>query len=300
MPVLFPAVITGASGFVGRVLARRVEGAHALAMGRDDWQAACAAAPLRGAIVYHLAARAHEMEAAASEAQYLADNAEKTRVLAERAAAAGARAFVFLSTVKVNGEESRARAFTPDDVPAPEDAYARSKLAAEVILAGIASRTGLRVAIVRSPLVYGPRVKGNLATLVRLADSPWPLPFAALDQPRSFVHVEDLCEALLACGAREQARGVYLVAHEVPVTTARLVASLRDALGRSARLFPVPARILEGVAALAGQRERARRLTRALVADPGRAQRDLDWRAKVDIDAALREVVAAYREGRCA
>lgn len=285
-----PAIVTGASGFVGRVLARQLGAARSLSLAAVDWEAAAASLAFRDAVVYHLAARVHGRGAVVDE--YRRDNVDKTRALAERAAREGAQAFVFLSTIKVHGEETRGAPFRPDDPPRPEDAYARSKLAAEQALAEIAARTGLRVAVVRSPLVYGREPRGNLAALRRLADTPWPLPFAALDAPRSFVHVEDLCRALTAC-AGAPASGVYLAAHPLPVATASLVQLLRRALGRAPRLFPVPAALLEAAGAMVGQGERARRLTRALVVDPSRLQRELGWSAQVDIDAAVRDLAAA-------
>ena len=292
MPVLLvPPIVTGASGFVGHALGRHLGDVRALSLSRADWRSAVEAASFRGATVYHLAARVHGM-APADDAAYLRDNEEKTRVLAQRAARDGAHAFIFLSTIKVNGEETRGRAFTPQDEPHPEDAYARSKLAAEMALARIASETGLRIAVVRSPLVYGPRPKGNLAALCRLAATPWPLPFASLHAPRSFVSVDDLCGALMAC-AKADARGIYLAAHPEPVTTARLVTLLRQAMGRPARLYSMPPAAIEVAAAIAGQGERARRLTRALVVDASRLRQELGWQPRNDIEAAVRELVAA-------
>ena len=296
MPVLFPAIVTGAAGFVGRALVPRLGAeAYLLKMAAANWREACEAAPLAGATIYHLAARVHGA-AEAPEAQYIHDNAEKTRVLAQRAADSGARAFVFLSSIKVNGEQTQATAFTASDAPHPEDAYARSKLAAEKALAEIASRSRLRVAIVRAPLVYGAGAKGNLAALLRLADTPWPLPFASLDRPRSFIHVKDLCELLLKCGADDSlASGVYLAAHREPAGTATLVRLMRRELGRPPRLFPMAPATLEAAAALAGQGARARRLTRALVADPSATQRSLGWTARIGIEESVRDMVAAHR-----
>ena len=288
------ALVTGASGFIGRVLAARLPGAQALPLGGADWRERCAAAALRDATVFHLAARVHGVQPAA-HAEYLHDNVDKTRVLAQRAADEGAAAFVFLSSVKIHGEESPPRGFREDDPPAPRDAYARSKLEAERALAQVAARSGLRVTVVRSPLVYGARAKGNLAALMRLADSGWPLPFASLHAPRSFVHVEDLCTLLIACGDRTAATGAYLAAHGEPVSAARLVTLLREALGRPRRLWPVAPALLEAAAALAGQRERACRLTRPLCVDAGRARDELGWKARVGIEAAVREMVAAHR-----
>jgi nucleoside-diphosphate-sugar epimerase len=149
---------------------------------------------------------------------------------------------------------------------------------------------------VRSPLVYGAGAKGNLAALLRLADTPWPLPFASLDRPRSFIHVEDLCDLLCACASHEAARGTYLAAHREPVGTARLVALMRRELGRPPRLFPMSSRLLLGLGAIAGQRERAERLTRALVADPAAAQRDLAWVARRGIEDCVHDLVHGASE----
>jgi UDP-glucose 4-epimerase len=297
MPVLFsaPPLVTGASGFVGRALLRQLPDARRVSLAGDDWESACRAAASREAVVIHLAARVHAVPAA-TDAEYLHDNAEKTRLLAQCAADAGARAFVFLSTIKVNGEETSSRPFTALDPPHPEDGYARSKLAAEEALAEAAARSGLRVAIVRAPLVYGPGAKGNLAALLRLADTPWPLPFASLDRPRSFVHVDDLCTLLIACATNEAARGIHVAAHRQPASTALLVRSMRRELGRPERLYAMPAAALEAVATVTGQRDRMRRLTRALEVDPSATERELGWSARLDAGRCVREMVAAYRE----
>lgn len=298
MPVLFPAVVTGASGFVGRELVALLPpGAQVIAMGAPDWRTRVEQASFEGATVFHLAARVHAAAHAADDV-YMEDNARKTQALAERAAAGGARAFVFLSSIKVNGEETHGTPFGPGDAPRPEDAYARSKLAAERALLEIAGRAPLRVVIVRAPLVYGARAKGNLAALLRLADSPWPLPFAALDRPRSFIHVRDLCSLLVAGAAREDGRGVFLAAHREPVGTAALVRLVRRELGRPARLFALPPAWLEGFAAMAGQGARMRRLTRALAVDASATETGLGWRAAIGIEPAVAEMVRAYRAAR--
>jgi UDP-glucose 4-epimerase len=297
MPVLFPAVVTGASGFVGReLMALLPPGVQAFALGPPGWRTRIEQASFAAATVFHLAARVHA--ASGAEDEYMEDNAHKTRALAERAAAGGARAFVFVSTIKVNGEETHGTPFRPGDAPRPEDAYARSKLAAERALLDIAARTPLRVAIVRAPLVYGAHARGNLAALLRLADSPWPLPFGALDQPRSFIHVRDLCSLLVSCAAHESARGVFLAAHREPIRTAALVRTVRRELGRPARLFALPPAVLEGAAAMAGQGGRMRRLTRALEVDATATEQALGWRAAIGIEEAVGEMVRAYRAPR--
>lgn len=264
-------------------------------MSASDWRSRAERAPFDGAVVFHLAARVHEQ--GASEEAFLRDNAHKTRALAELAARGGARAFVFASSVKVNGEESTARPFTSRDPPDPRDAYARSKLAAEQALHEIARAAAMRVFIVRSPLVYGRGAAGNLRSLVRLADTPWPLPLAALGNRRSYLHVDDLANALAACARCEAGSpATFLVAHREPVSTARLVRTLRERLGRPARLFPVPAAVLEAGAALIGRGALARRLTRSLEVDPSQAEAALGWSAGVSLDRALADLVHGYRE----
>ena len=293
-----PVIVTGSTGFVGRSLMNALGGnATRLHLASRDWTETARGLPFEGATVFHLAARAHQMRGA-SEADYMRDNAGKSRALAEIAAARGARRVVFLSTLKVNGEETGARAFAAEDPPAPQDAYARSKLAAEEAVAGIAARHGLEATIVRAPLVYGEGARGNLLALLRLADSPWPLPFAAVDNRRSFVHVDDLAALLVACAARPGAAvRTYLAAHPVPASTRTLVTAIRAALGRPRRLFPIAPGALEMAGVACGQGERMRRLTRSLEADAGAAERDLNWRAHIPLEDAVADLVRGYRAG---
>jgi nucleoside-diphosphate-sugar epimerase len=272
------------------------DGATPLHMTPPSWAQHACAARFEGATVFHLAARAHQARDA-HEADYTRDNADKTRQLADLAAGRGARHLVFLSSIKVLGEESVARPFVATDTPAPLDAYARSKRDAEEAVAAAAGR-GLGTTIVRAPLVYGPGARGNLQALLRLADSPLHLPFASLDNRRSFIHVDDLAALLVACAGHEASGRTYLASHRNPLSTSALIAGVRAALGRPRRLFSVAPSTLESAAALCGQAERMRRLTRSLEADPSAAENDLAWSAQVSPERAIIDLVRGYRDGR--
>jgi UDP-glucose 4-epimerase len=287
-------IVTGSTGFVGRSLAAQLERAfQPLHFGAADWRSELEATDFAQATVMHLAGRAHR---GGTAEEFRVDHLEKTRALVEAATAGGARRVVFLSSIKVNGEETGERAFGPEDAPAPEDEYGRSKWAAENAIVDAGARTGIEYAIVRAPLVYGAGARGNLLALARLADSPLPLPFAAISNRRSFLHVDDLARLLLACASGPQAAGrIYLAAHRTPVSTPGLVALMREKLERPRRLFPVAAPLLEMAATLGGQRERMRRLTRSLEVDPSRAERELDWIAQIPLEAAIEDLVNAYR-----
>lgn len=287
-------VVTGSTGFVGRSLVAQLEGTWMpLHFGADDWKDQLDALDLAGATVLHLAGRAHQ---AGHADAFHDDNCEKTLALATKAVADGARRIVYLSSIKVNGEETQGRPFQPDDSPAPVDAYGRSKWAAEKALVDTAARAGLDHVIVRAPLIYGAAVRGNLHALLRLSDSRLPLPFGAIENRRSFLHVDDLSRALLACASARQAAGrVYLVAHRNPASTVRLVSLIRERLERPARLVRASPAMLEGMASLFGQAANMRRLTRSLEADPTRAENELQWNAQISLESAVDDMVNAYR-----
>ena len=290
------AIVTGASGFVGRVLCATLPTtSHALSFGSVDWEHALRSAPLKGATIFHLAARVHD-PGDRDEAAFERDNVGKARALAEEAARQGARRIVVLSTVKVNGEETRERPFRPGDIPAPEDAYGRSKLGGERAIAEVATAGGVEWVVVRSPLVLGPGAQANLASLLGLADTPLPLPFEGIANRRSFVHVTDLSRLLLACASHASAPGrTFFAAHPAPFSTPAIVRALRRALGRPERLYALPAAMLDGLATLAGQRERMRRLTHSLEVDASAAREELGWTATVSLDESAAQMARDWR-----
>jgi len=280
---------------VGRALAARLPGARALHFGSPDWRAQLASAELGGAVIFHLAARTHGAGHPTAP-DYHEDNVVKTQALAQAARAGGARRLVFLSSIKVNGEETHGKPYAAADEPQPEDDYGRSKLEAERALRAV---QGLEACIVRSPLVYGPGVRGNLQSLMRLADTPWPLPFASLNNRRSFIHVDDLASLLVGCATHPAAaNATFVAAHDEPVSTRRVVAAMRRCLRRPERLFSVPGGVLETLAGLGGAGEKVRRLTRDLEVDVGEAARLPGWKASIGIDEAIEGMVHAYQEAR--
>jgi nucleoside-diphosphate-sugar epimerase len=299
-PPIARPVLTGASGFVGAALAARLPAAQHLAFGAANWRESLAAQDLRGATVFHLAARVHQRSGESVERDFDADNIAKTLALAQAAAAAGAARFVFASTVKVCGEETTGVPWTPRTAADPRDAYARSKWRAEEGLREIARHSGLACAVVRFPLVYGPAVGGNFQLLLRLADRGAWLPFDAIANRRSLLHLDDAVDALLAAGTHEAAIGcTFIAAHPDPVSTPALVECLRRHLARPRRLFAMPPGVLESAAALLGQGERMRRLTRSLVVDPSDLAR-AGWNARVALDDGVRHTVMAFRNTRVA
>ncbi|APV52312.1 hypothetical protein BWI17_05710 [Betaproteobacteria bacterium GR16-43] len=288
-------MVTGASGFVGSGLSR-VLGAHCepLALGGADWSQRVAEVNWRDATVFHLAARVHAHGDA--EAAFQHDNVEKTETLARAAASNGARRFVFLSSIKVNGEQTTGQRFQASDPAKPEDAYARSKWRAEQAVAEVSRSAGLDHCIVRSPLVIGPGAKGNLVSLLRLADSPWPLPFAAIDNRRTFIARDDLADLLQRCGFAAEASGrTFLAGDPDSVSTPRLLTVLRRAMGRSARLFHVPVGLLEALSGAVSLGASMQRLTRSLEVDAGDAMRLLGWSPRRTMDEALAEMGRAAK-----
>jgi UDP-N-acetyl-alpha-D-quinovosamine dehydrogenase len=287
-------VVTGAGGFVGRALAARLPACTRLSIGGADWQAALARTDFRGATVFHLAARVHERGARERDWQH--DNVDKTLALAEAAARGGASRLVFASTIKVHGEETRGRPFREDDAMQPDAGYAASKARAEIALRDLSKRTGLAVAIVRPALVFGAGAKANLHRLLRLADTPLPLPFASIENRRSWVHVEDLCDLLVLCGHREEARGrAFMACGPEPFSTPALVTALRQALARPRRLFAMDARTIERAGAWLAQAEAVRPITRSLEGDSAAAREILGWRAARVFDLAVGDLVSGWK-----
>lgn len=305
-------LVTGATGFVGSVLCgaladagyrvraalRRpspVPVAETTVVGdigaATSWHEA-----LRGVThVVHLAARVHMMHDTPENARlYTETNVRGTEVLAEAAARAGVARFVFLSSVKVNGEETSGRGYTAEDSPHPGDAYGISKWEAEQSLLALATR--LPVAIVRPPLVYGPGVRANFLRLLRWVDKGVPLPLGAVRNRRSLVSVWNLADLIIAAMELPTAVGrTWMVSDNHDLSTPDLIRGIASAMNRSARLLPVPPSLLVGLASLAGKGAEAHRLCGSLAVDISRTVADLGWSPRVSLDEGLGRTVRWYQ-----
>jgi len=242
--------------------------------------------------VVHLAARVHVMhDTAEGLFEFRRMNVESTLNLARQAAAAGVSRFIFLSTVKVNGESG---VYTERDNPSPQDAYAVSKHEAEIGLRRIADQTGIEIATVRPPLVYGPGVKANFRALMLAVRRGIPLPLGAVRNRRSLVALDNLADFVLTC-IRHPAAGnqTFLVSDGEDLSTTDLIRRLARAMGRPVRLIPVPAALLMAAASVLGKRDLATRLLGSLQVDTSKAREILGWTPPISVDEGLRRAANA-------
>jgi UDP-glucose 4-epimerase len=204
---------------------------------------------------------------------------------------------MFVSSIKVNGEATQPGCpFTADDAPAPLDAYGVSKMEAEQGLREIARQTGMEVVIIRPPLVYGPGVKANFAAMIRWLQRGVPLPLGAIHNQRSLVALDNLVDLMVTCLTHPAATNqTFLVSDGEDVSTTELLRRMGQALGRPARLVPVPASILKLAAALVGKRDVAQRLCGSLQVDIEKTRKLLGWTPPLTLDQGLRKAA----EGIC-
>lgn len=244
-------------------------------------------------VVVHCAARVHVMNDSISDplAEFCKVNVAGTLNLAKQAALAGAKRFVFLSSIKVNGEETKPGGpYSANDVPAPEDAYGISKAEAEAGLRLLSLETGMEVVIIRSPLVYGPGVKGNFSSLLRWVARGLPLPLGlATTNRRSLVGLDNLVDLILTCVDHPKAANqTLLVSDGEDLSTADLLSRIGKALNRPARLIPVPVSILIIASRLLGKSSIAQRLLGSLQVDISKTCTLLNWKPPVSVDEGLR------------
>jgi nucleoside-diphosphate-sugar epimerase len=257
-----------------------------LSLGRSGVQLFCGVD-----VIIHCAARAHIMkdEVADPLAEYRKVNVDGTLNLAIQAASAGVRRFIFISSIKVNGESSLSgKPFVASDVPAPQDAYGLSKLEAEQGLLALAKETGMEVVIIRPPLVYGPGVKGNFASMIKLVERGLPLPLGAIHNLRSLVGIDNLVDLIIRCIDHPAAANrVFLAGDGEDVSTTELLRAVGKAMGRPARLIPLPAALLRCGAALLGKQGMAQRLLGSLQVDISQTCDVLDWKPLFTLEEGL-------------
>ena len=298
-------LVTGASGFVGKSLCAELfqQGHVIVAAVRsantqiDDFERVIVgsidsatdwSATLRNMdIVIHLAARVHVMDDSAVDplAEFRKVNVEGTLHLALQSAKAGVKRFIFISSVKVNGEQTvKNKSFTEFDTANPQDTYGVSKHEAEQGLKRIAEETGMEVVIIRPPLVYGAGVKANFASMLKIIKRGIPLPLGAIHNKRSFVYVGNLVSLILRCVDHPAAANqTFLVSDGHDISTTDLMRGCALALGVKPRLLPVPQRLIEVCAALIGKRDVAQRLCGNLQVDISKARTLLGWAPPISV-----------------
>lgn len=308
-------MVTGASGFVGeavvyRLLLDRRHTPVAASRGRTRLDGLCHVVPFElGAVtmpsmsgvevLVHAAARVHVMNDQAVDvlAEFRRINVDGTVSLARCAAAAGVKRFIFISSIKVNGESTEpGKPFHADLKPQPMDPYGISKMEAELALRDVSKETGIEVVIIRPPLVYGPGVKANFLNMMRWLDRGIVLPFGAIGNRRSLVAIGNLVDLLVTCIDHPAAPGhTFLVSDDSDMSTTQLLDNMASALGKKARLLPLPVWLLNTVASSFGKRSVAQRLCSSLQVDISKTRQVLGWAPPVSVVRALRQTAYYYR-----
>lgn len=315
-------LITGATGFVGRALFENLkskkkylihlstrtyqeklfEGAKVFNIGEIDsytnWKDA-----LDGVdCIVHCAARAHMKEKQQTDSlnAYRRINVDGTRNLAKQAAETGIKRFIFLSSIKVNGERTQAfKSFKYNDISLPEDAYGISKWEAEQVLLEISKQTGLEVVIIRPPLVYGEGVKGNFLRLLDIVYKQIPLPFARINNLRSFIALDNLIDLVICCIDHPKAGGkTFLVSDDEDLSTPNLIKKLSKFMNKTPRLFPIPETIIKFMASILGKSLEAKRLIGSLRVDNSYTREILGWSPPLSLDEGLKKTVYWYLRNR--
>jgi len=311
-------LLTGSTGFIGGGLLERMSaevGVETVAVVRDSSVGLPAHAAIfrvgeigadtdwRGALeridaVVHCAARVHVMRDTSSDplAEFRQVNVNGTLNLAGQAARAGVRRFIFISSVKVNGEGTESGSpYLADSPPAPLDPYGISKMEAEQGLRALASETGMEVVIIRPVLVYGPGVKANFRSMMGWLSKGVPLPLGAIHNSRSLVALDNLVDLIVTCIDHPNAANqTFLVNDAEDLSTTELLQRMGRALGKPARLLPVPAPLLRVGAALLGKDAVAQRLCGSLQVDISKTRELLGWTPPVSVDEALRRTAEHY------
>lgn len=311
--------ITGASGFIGSALFRLLSENTAyevtgtcreknpddnklVALGDLDGESDWSNILIEQDVVIHAAARAHVMggnDAVLLE-EYRSTNVAGTLNLAQQAAQAGVRRFIFISSVKVNGESTSSRKpYSEKDLPTPEDAYGISKMEAEQGLQNIANQTGMEVVIIRPPLVYGQGVRGNFSKLLTLAKTRYPLPFGLVNNKRSMIYIGNLTDFFAHCIEHAKAANqTFLVADGEDISLSRLLRLMRISMGHFVWLVPVPTFLFRIFGIVLRRSSVVDRLIGDLQIDSSKAQQLLGWNPPFKVEQGINQTVKAFMEGR--
>jgi nucleoside-diphosphate-sugar epimerase len=312
-------LVSGASGFVGGTLIARLAAAghEVIAASRSPLtsvppgvqrvamnELGGSALPLTSAVsadvVVHAAARVHVMrETAANPLEaFRATNVTGSLALARQTRAAGARRFVYMSSIKVLGEASAPGvSLGADSPPAPTDPYGASKFEAERALSTFCAESGMDLVVIRPPLVYGPGVKGNFRHLMQAVLRRQPLPFGRLERNRrSFVALDNLTDLIAVCTGHSSAAGrCFLVSDGEDLSTAELIRRIAHSLGVAPRMVPVPEWALRFAGAITGRRDAVDRLCGSLQLDISATRRELGWTPAITVDEGLARAAASFR-----
>ncbi len=312
-------LVTGATGFVGTQLCNDliIEGYMPVCairnaspdltdfvninigdLNRDtDWSNAFAK---KIDTVVHLAARVHVMEEKEENPLdlYREVNLEATKKLAEEAVKAKVRRFIYISTIKVNGEQTFGTPFSDKDkITPPYDYYGLTKHEAEEALKEICAQSKMELVIIRPPLVYGPKVKGNFISLIKLIDKGIPLPLGALKNKRSFIYVKNLTDAIIKCITTTEAAGkTFLVKDTQTLTTAELVELIKKSIKSPALILPIPISWLNMAAKLLKKQKHIEKLTSSLEVNDDTIRKTLGWKPPFSVKEGLKETALWYRE----
>lgn len=311
-------ILTGATGFVGKQILENVRDYELTVIGRNrpqtlqdlsffhaeiDGYSNYSDALVNGDVIIHCAARAHVMKDKAVDPleAFREVNTIGTLNLAKQAVMAGIKRFIFISSIKVNGEKTGLnRPFSADDPIAPEDHYGISKAQAESGLLELSKNSGMEVVIIRPPLVYGPGVKANFAAILTLVNKGVPLPFGALkENKRSLVSVYNLVDLVINCISNiNAANQIFLVSDEHDLSTADMIKELSLASGKSGRLIPIPVQLFQLIGKITGKSAIVERLCGSLQVDISKTKLLLDWQPPITLKEGFARTAEYYIKSR--
>lgn len=309
-------LVTGSSGFIGKALINRLISdnikvnalttrAHLIDLRANVIEMSNYTHDISNSYIWenvdtviHLAARVHNLNENSQKNKnlYLSENVDLTLLLAKEAAAKGVKRFIFLSTIKVNGEStSNGDFFSPEDIPMPQDNYSFSKLQAEIGLVKMAKKTFMDIVIIRAPLVYGPYVKGNFLNMMKWLNRKIPLPFGSINNRRSLVFIDNLVDLIITCINHPKAKNqVFMVSDDYDVSTTFLLRKIRTNLGHKDNLYYFPSFLINFIFNLTGRKKLSQRLLNSLQVDISKTKKFLNWYPHVSFEEGIKRTTEHF------